>query len=203
MAGGWLFETEGFPPMEPRLLRVLQLQVVKQCQFGIMAIQDLESALKDMNDMNCPASNGMTRIWYSLHAFLIATGNLSKLLWPPRPIVPERGTELRASLSVEENSCLKLRTFRDHFEHYGERLEKFFLSLEPPNFAYIDGNVSPGGIKRIASHVDEKQVLRHFDPEGWTLLFLGKPLHLKPLVKAICDLLPKAEKESHNRAVAK
>ncbi len=43
--------------MEPRLLRILQLQIVKHCQFAIMAIQDLESALKGMNDMNRPASN--------------------------------------------------------------------------------------------------------------------------------------------------
>jgi hypothetical protein len=112
--------------MDQRLLRIFQLEVVKQCQFAIMAIQDLENALKDLNDMNCPASNGMTRIWYSIQAFLIATGNLSKLLWPPTPIIPERGTELRASLSVEENSCLQLRRLRNHFEHYDDRLEKFF-----------------------------------------------------------------------------
>jgi hypothetical protein len=120
------------PTMDPHLLRIFQLEVVKQCQFAIMAIQDLENASKDMNDMNRPAFNGMTRIWYSIQAFIIATGNLSKLLWPPRPIIPERGTELRASLSVEESSWLQPRILRDNFEHYDERLEKFFLSLKPP-----------------------------------------------------------------------
>jgi hypothetical protein len=114
------------PTMDPRLLRIFQLEVVTQCQFAIMAIEDLENALKDMNDMNRPASNGMTRIWYSIQAFLIATGNLSKLLWPSTPAILERGSELRASLSVEDNSCLQPRTFRNHFEHYDERLENFF-----------------------------------------------------------------------------
>jgi len=181
--------------MEPRLLRILQLEVVKQCQFAIMAIEDLENALKSMNEGTLP--NGMTRIWYSIQAFLIATGNLSKLLWPPIPIILERGSELRASLSVEDNSCLQPRTFRNHFEHYDQRLEEFFLSLEPPNFSYIDGNVSPGGIQSLASHVDEKWALRHFDPETWAFLFRGEPVHLEPLVTAICELLPKSEKESH------
>ena len=189
--------------MEPRLLRILQLEVVKQCQFAIMAIEDLENELKGMNEGNLPTADGMTRIWYSIQAFLVATGNLSKLLWPPTPVISERGPELRASLSVEDNSCLQPRTFRNHFEHYDQRLEEFFLSLEPQNFSYIDGNVSPGGIRGLASHVDPKQALRHFDQEAWTLLFRGEPFHLKPLVKAICDLLPKAEKESHDRAFEK
>lgn len=164
-----------------------------------MAIQDLESVLNDRNDMNRPASNGMTRIWYSIHGFLVATGNVSKLLWPPRSRKRERGTELRASLSVEENSCLQARDLRDNFEHYDERLETFFLSLGPSNFVLIDGNVSPGGIKRLASHADEKQVLRHFGPEAWTLLFCGKTFHLKPVVRAICELLPIAKRESERR----
>jgi hypothetical protein len=185
--------------MNPCLLRTFQLEVVNQCQFAIMAIKDLENALKNMNDMTRPTGDGMTRIWYSIQAFLIAAGNLSKLLWPPHPVISERGPELRASLSVEDNSCLQPRTFRNHFEHYDQRLEEFFLSLEPPNFAYIDRNVSPGGIKSLASHVDEKIVLRHLDQEAWTLLFRGEPLHLKPLVKAVCELLPKAEQEADKR----
>ena len=33
-----------FSTMDSRLLRILQLEVVKQCQFAIMAIEDLENA---------------------------------------------------------------------------------------------------------------------------------------------------------------
>jgi hypothetical protein len=113
--------------MEQRLLHVFQLEVVRQCEFAVMASQEIESVLNDRNDMNRrPASNGMTRIWYSIHGFLIATGNVSKLLWPPRSRNRERGAELRESLSVEENSCLQVRDLRDNFEHYDERLETFF-----------------------------------------------------------------------------
>ncbi len=185
--------------MNPRLLKAFQLEVVNQCHFAIMAIKDLENAVKDMNDVTRPAADGMTRIWYSIQAFLIAAGNLSKLLWPPTPGISERGPELRASLSVEDSSCLQPRIFRNHFEHYDQRLEKFFLSLEPPNFSYIDRNVSPGGIRSLASHVKEKSVLRHFDQEAWTLLFRGEPFDLKPLVKAICELLPKAKQVTDRR----
>ena len=37
-----------------------------------------------------------------------------------------------------------------------------------------------------------------FDQEEWTLLFCGESFHLKPLVKVIYELLPKAENESDN-----
>jgi hypothetical protein len=186
--------------VETPILRIFQGEVVKQCRYAILAIEDLENALKGMNEQKLTTSYGMSRIWFSIQAFLVATGNLSKLLWPPAPHIPERGTELRASLSVDEDSCLQPRTFRNHFEHYDERLEKFLLSLEPPNFSYIDSNVSPGGIKSLAPYVDEKLVLRHFDQKTWTLIFRGETFHLEPLFKAICELLPKAEKESDKGA---
>ena len=63
--------------MNPRLLSAFQCEVVNQCQFAIMAIKDLENAVKDMNHVTRPVADGMTRIWYSIQAFLIAAGNLS------------------------------------------------------------------------------------------------------------------------------
>lgn len=57
--------------------------------------------------------------------------------------------------------------------------------------------------RSLAPYVDEKSVLRHFDQEGWILLFRGETFHLKPLVTAVRELLQKAEKESHKRVFVK
>ena len=63
-------------------------------------------------------TGAMDRIWCSVQAFLVAAGNISKLLWPPKPLLPERGAELRANLSVGDDSPLEPRTFRNHFEYF-------------------------------------------------------------------------------------
>ena len=78
-------------------------------------------------------------------------------------------------------------------EHFDERLEDFFLSLEPGEFLYVDSNVSPDGIKSLATGIDQNKVLRHFDPESWRLIFRGEFYELEPLYKEIVDLCQKAE----------
>lgn len=152
--------------MENHLLRCFQGEVAKQCWWAILAIEDVEKALKDLNSGKLTNAYAMTRLWMSFQTFLVAAGNISKLLWPQSPKIADRGTDLRASLGVEDSSCLETRTFRNHFEHFDERLENFFLSFGPGEFFYIDSNVSPGGISTLAKNIDESKVLRHFDPNN-------------------------------------
>lgn len=75
------------------------------------------------------------------HAMLTHAGNLSKLLWPSRPIHREgendqayrqrvknqekRGKQLRAALGIMGPSPLQSRKVRNHLEHYDERLETY------------------------------------------------------------------------------
>jgi hypothetical protein len=179
--------------MEKHLLRCFQLEVSKQCRWAILAIEDLEEALTGLNSGKLAHQYGMSRLWMSIQTFLVAGGNISKLLWPSQPNIPDRGTDLRASLGVKDNSCFKTRTFRNHFEHFDERLEDFFLSLGPGEFFYIDSNVSPGGISSLATGIDQNKVLRHFDPESWRLIFRGESFEIEPLYKEIVELYRKAE----------
>ena len=104
--------------METAFLRIFQREVERQCKFGLIATNDLVKALQ---------APDIDRIWYSVQALLSAAGNVSKLLWPFKPLLSERGVELRASLSVGEHSLLRPRTFRNHFEHFDERLEKWII----------------------------------------------------------------------------
>lgn len=135
--------------MDKTLLRIFQREVERQCKFSLIAVQDLEQSLK-VNDSD--------RIWYAVQALLVAAGNISKLLWPPMPLTPNRGEELRASLSVKDRSPLESRTFRNHFEHFDERLEKWASSSKRRNFA--DSNVGPLG---MIVGLDGKDYIRNFD----------------------------------------
>jgi hypothetical protein len=79
--------------MEKTLLRYFQVEVERQCQFVMIALQDMEEA---------SANSDGKLFWYSVQNLLLAVGRISRLLWPPDPLFPNRGAELRESLGVRE-----------------------------------------------------------------------------------------------------
>ncbi len=200
-AAQWVFDNPPRPPsnVDPWLLKVLQRQIVKQCEFAILAFHHLEQSVHDIDAHNCSVHEGQIRIWASVQGLLVATGNISKLLWPPRPLIADRDKRLRESLSVSEESPLKPRYFRNHFEHFDERLEEFFLALPNDQRSFIDSNVSPGGIESLMGGVNQNRVLRHYDQVARVLMYRGDRYPLRPIIEAIQELQIKAEREADNR----
>jgi hypothetical protein len=168
--------------MDKMLLRIFQREVERQTRFALMAFSDLEAALK-MGDMD--------RIWYAVQGFLVAAGNVSKLLWPSRPSVPNRGEELRQSLDVPDRSILAPRKFRNHFEHFDERLEQWAASSQSKNFA--DSNVGP---TEMISGLERCDYLRNLDTTRYAVTFRGDTYHLRRLVEALSNLYVKAAAEA-------
>jgi hypothetical protein len=78
--------------------------------------------------------------WCSIQSILVASGNVSKILWPAKKY-KLRGDRLRRILNVEEDSPLSSRKFRNHFEHYDERVEEWFLNLS--GGVYDDLHMNP------------------------------------------------------------
>ncbi|GAA0882849.1 hypothetical protein GCM10009120_14460 [Sphingobacterium siyangense subsp. cladoniae] len=78
--------------------------------------------------------------WCSIQSILVAAGNVSKILWPSQKY-KLRGQKLRKLLGVEDNNPLASRKFRNHFEHYDERIEEWFESNSQG--AYIDLSMNP------------------------------------------------------------
>ena len=66
-------------------------------------------------------------VWCSIQSILVAAGNVSKILWPPDKEYKLRGEKLRQLLKVENDNLLSDREFRNHFEHYDDRIEQWFL----------------------------------------------------------------------------
>ncbi len=164
-----------------------------------MAAHDLKEALHAMqvtqeaDDPFAHHKDWMDRLWYSVQALLVAAGNISKLLWPPKELLPERGAELRASLSVDENSILQPRTFRNHFEHFDERLEQWATSSERRMF--IDSNVGPSGMRLVGGlNIQPADYLRNFDTTNFAVTFRGDVYHLHLLIDAISDLRGEANR---------
>lgn len=164
------------------ILRIFQREVERQCRFAFIAFEDLSQAVRICD---------IDRIWYSIQAFLVAAGNISKLLWPVNPLLPERGAELRASLSVSDDSPLEPRTFRNHFEHFDERLEQRATSSERRNF--VDSNVWPPS---MIVGLKSQDFLRNFDTTNSAVTFHGDIYHLQPVLNVLRFLWLKAVVES-------
>ena len=165
--------------MDQGLLELFIREVDRQARFGLSAADDLQQAVMN-NDAN--------RVWYSIQSLLIATGNVSKLLWPSQSTAPSR-EKLRQTLGVVDDSPLKSRTFRNHFEHFDERLEAWDIS--PHTHMIVDSNIgSLGSIRGGQSLV----YVRNFDPSTETLTCYGEVHELRPIINALERLRPEIER---------
>jgi hypothetical protein len=158
-------------------LRIFQREVARQCDFALMGHNDLVQALNQLERAPRGETDNWNRIWYSIQSLLVASANTSKLLWPERKF-DLRGQQLRSSLKVPQDSSLKSRDFRNHFEHFDERLEEWINSSQSHNF--IDSNLGP-----LPEEAEPVGYHRNFDPVTYTLTFRGESYELMPILKEI------------------
>jgi hypothetical protein len=122
-------------------------------------------------------------IWSAIQSILVAAGNVSKILWPSRRSSAQRGAMLREPLEIAEDNVLANRSFRNHFEHYDERLEDW-LSRKT-SAGYVDQLV---GEKTGFMRGFPQSVHRAYDPSTQTLTYRDESMHLKPLLIALDEI---------------
>lgn len=158
--------------MDPFIKTIFLDEVKIQCEFALMSMNYLRGSLqrRDITDIH----TRIMMVFHQAHAFLIHVANLSKLFWPDRKTIRKwpnakiRGEELRKILKISENSPIKNRRFRNHFEHYDDRIEEWAVTSQRKNYA--DMNImTPGGI----SGIDIKDFMRNLDPNALILTFHG------------------------------
>ncbi len=167
--------------MEKALLRQFQTETERQCQFAMIALQDIEEA----------SANGDGRLfWYSVQNLMVAVGRISRLLWPPEALFPKRGDELRESLGVGEDSPLRALDFVEHFEHFDKRLETWQVTSEHHRF--FDSYTEPLDV--LAETAPEDR-LRGYNTDRNTVLFHDEAYELGPVARAVEELQRRAEGE--------
>lgn len=80
-------------------------EIVLQTKIARRAAEHLQSASESFDKIE---------IWSSIQTILVATGNISKILWPNKKY-EKRGERLRVILNVGENNPLINRKFRNLF----------------------------------------------------------------------------------------
>ena len=123
----------------------------------------------------------MVEVWCSIQSILIAAGNVSKILWPHQKY-KSRGETLRQMLNVSEDNLLSDRKFRNHFEHYDERIEDWFNNQSPAVFTDLAMNLSLRGTMATKDH-------RGYNSHNNTLIFRGQSLDLNEVLNALKEIL--------------
>ncbi|MBV7267738.1 hypothetical protein [Winogradskyella luteola] len=131
-----------------------------------------------------PGNFDHIEVWCSIQSILVAAGNISKILWShsnDKSIA--RSKRLRKMLNIDDNNILSNRKFRNHFEHYDERIQIWFENKS--SSIYIDLSFNPFKPTKWSlpknSHREYNQVNR-------ILTFRGETLDLKEVLNAIEEI---------------
>lgn len=168
--------------MDLMLLRVFQTQIQLQCQAVLVASQEFDSAM---------TTGDMIRAWIAIQNILGAAANISKALWGQGGRFAEQREPLRASLQVDDTSPLRDVAMRNHFEHYDERLDKWWNTSESRN--HLDMSVLPPGAVQGLADID---MFRVFDPSTADIVFWGQRFNVNDIVREAAKLLPIATAEA-------
>lgn len=161
--------------MEPLLLQVFQHQVLTQCEFILLAAEEVQAALQ---------ADDTTRVFYGLQNVLNAAANVSKALWGQRGKRAAQRQELRASLGIADDSPLRGVLMRNNFEHFDERVDVWWRTSK--RHIYIDGNI---GAKATMPASETVELFRHFDPATTILYFWNQEFHITAILAEVSTIL--------------
>ena len=164
------------------LLRAFQRQVEQQCTYALIAIGDLNRAL---------LTGSQPDLWMAVQTFLGACANVSKACWGQNGSKTAERKPLRDSLQIGDDSPLQPTKFRNHFEHFDERLDRWWA--ESPNHNMANQIIGPpnaiGGLQDI-------EIFKWYDPTEATLVFWSDRFAMNDVVAEIKRILPVARTEA-------
>lgn len=151
-------------------------EIVKQTKIAGRAAERLQVA-------SDPDHFDELEIWISIQSILLAAGNVSKILWPSRKASEARGDALRVLLNIDERNLLSDRKFRNHFEHYDERIEDWFEKSS--SAVYTDSSIDPFG---SIWGSNPSNLHRGYNPLTQTLTFRGESMDLAALLTVLEEI---------------
>jgi len=171
--------------MDIMLLRTFQLQVARQCRYLLMSATEVNTALKEEGTPE--------RVFYALQNLLNAGANISKALWGQSGKLAQTRKPLRDSIDVADDSPLQQVTMRNNFEHFDERLDRWWAESKNKNHC----DMAIGQKDNFILGGDAIDMFRVFDPTTTNLTFWGQEFNLQTLVTEVQRILPKLEAEAN------
>lgn len=171
--------------MDIFLLRTFQRQVELQCKFVLTAAQELNKALAERNSAQ--------QVFYALQNLLTASANISKALWGVkgnRDLTKQR-KPLRDSIGIRDDSPLREVNMRNNFEHFDERLDKWWRKSKRHNIA--DLSVGPPSTFQGLEDIER---FRMFDPSTTNMTFWGEEFNIQNIVNEVTRIFPTLQREA-------
>lgn len=160
--------------LKPLVEQALIGEIVTQSKFAEMAADQLAK------------SSDSVEVWGSIQSILVAVANVSKIRWPAKKRCRARGKQLRELLGVDDDNLLSDRTFRNHFEHYDERIEDWFDSNN--SAVYMDSRIDPFEPTPLSL---PKFFHRSYNPVSQTLSFRNESIDLAAVLAALAEIREK------------
>jgi hypothetical protein len=161
--------------MDLMLLRIFQRQVADQCRFTLAGVPLINQVLQG-------EGANQDQLWIGCQMFVVGSGNASKALWGEgrnREKISEARQPLRESLDVDDASPLYSLELRNHFEHYDERIDRWWNNS--PNHIHVDRIIGPPELISGVEDTDRFRVLDPTGPDGPRIIFWGQTFDLQPI----------------------
>jgi hypothetical protein len=168
--------------MDLMLLRAFQSQVVLQCLFAIRAANEINS---------CLPRTDFVGVFYGVQNVLNAAANIKKALWGSNPAMEAARLPLRDSLGVADSSPLRQVGMRNNYEHFDERLDKWWRDSKLHN--KVDLVI---GSRDAINGLDTDDGFRMFDPQTTDVMFWGQKFNINDIINEIVVLHSKAAQEA-------
>ncbi len=174
--------------MDRHLLKVFQRHVADQCRFVLVSVPMINRAA---------AHGDHDQLWIGCQMFVVGAGNVSKALWGDgrhREATAPVRQPLRASLGVTDGSALHRVAMRNHFEHFDERLDRWWR--ESPTHNYLDCLIGPPGAIGGFTEIEMFRIYDPSPPAGPRIVFWGEAFDLQPIASECQRIFPIANREA-------
>ncbi|MFW6144155.1 MAG: hypothetical protein ACOC55_01105 [Candidatus Natronoplasma sp.] len=162
-----------------KLKKAVMMEIEHTTNIACRAFEEMEEAV-EMADNE--------KIWFSVHSFLSAVYQLSKLVRSGRERLMEGdGLEYLGSLLDEDYSFLKTES-KGVFDDFRSNFEDWVLDEERTQI--LEKNVIPKG---LVFGMNEEDMLRHLDPETYELTMRGETYDLLEYQKDILQMKKKMD----------
>jgi hypothetical protein len=174
------------------LLRLFQEEVTRQCENALAAAAEIDACLQKILAPGRPAFELIPAFWRAAQALVVSAANVSKALWGAGGKYTEERRPLRESLDVADDSPFRPTRFRNHFEHFDERLDTWWRESTNHNIAVANIGARGSSIGGL----EVKEMFRQYDPDTDELIFWGEVYPLGEVVAGLQRLARIAAREA-------
>lgn len=171
--------------MDKILLKVLISEIENQCEMVKIAVEGI-------NRFHNEEGVSGKYLWFNVQGLLIATANISKILWNYQRLESPEVVYLKEILKVDDSSKVKSRFFRNLFEHYDEHLIKW--SSESNNKMISTLNIMP---KSTNIGISAKDTFKTYYSDVNSIIFQGKEYELKPIIREVARIFDRIKEVKH------